>query len=628
MSANEKKSGNFWSQFKDLLENANRLAGLFAAVIAAITFASGNRIASYAFIIIACASIDWMVWRFLTSVPARRGALLVASQAGETTEMVGKKSIRRRVLATGIILPLTLVALGWVGVNAYQDAQHLQANALIAQGYFAPTATPNEQLMIVTEFEQSGTKKYDATRRIHDRLEEELTKAGITNVRLVVMPKVSNKEEARALGQRHQAVFVIWGWYDDNGITPNFTIVKESQHSLVNAELKEVVVDPIRDFAVYVSQGLPAQMSYLATFTIGQLYYWDGKYDQALGDFDVAVANLEQSRRIEGIPLPDGAASLYFYRGYIRQEIKNQPDQAIDDYNQTIELDPKFTVAYNNRGVAYANKGDLDQANAEYTRAIELDPKYALAYYNRGFNQSKKGNLEQAIADYTKAIELNPADTDSYTGRGDAYADQGKLDQAIADCNEAIKLDPKDARAFNTCGNVYFDNGNLDQAVAEYTKSIELDPTYAWAYSNRGTALNRENKMDQALADFTKAIEVNPMFAAAYNNRGYVYVNKGDFVQALADFNKAIELDPKYANGYDSRCEFYLNQGRLDQAIADCDKAIELDPKSAVTYNNRGRAFQKEGLKADAVADFKTYLQLKPNASDRAQVEQFIRDLQ
>ena len=52
-------------------------------------------------------------------------------------------------------------------------------------------------------------------------------------------------------------------------------------------------------------------------------------------------------------------------------------DLAIQDYTKVIQLEPNFTNAYYNRGVAYSNKGELDLAIQDYTKAIELVPDYA-----------------------------------------------------------------------------------------------------------------------------------------------------------------------------------------------------------------------------------------------------------
>ena len=40
--------------------------------------------------------------------------------------------------------------------------------------------------------------------------------------------------------------------------------------------------------------------------------------------------------------------------------------------------------AYNNRGLAYFEKGQYDLAISDYSEAIAIDPKNAAAYYNRG----------------------------------------------------------------------------------------------------------------------------------------------------------------------------------------------------------------------------------------------------
>jgi tetratricopeptide (TPR) repeat protein len=65
-------------------------------------------------------------------------------------------------------------------------------------------------------------------------------------------------------------------------------------------------------------------------------------------------------------------------------------------------------IAYNNRGVAYRDKGDVDRAIADFSEAIKLDPILARAYHNRGIAYRAKGDLSRAVADQEVAIKLDP----------------------------------------------------------------------------------------------------------------------------------------------------------------------------------------------------------------------------
>ncbi len=55
-------------------------------------------------------------------------------------------------------------------------------------------------------------------------------------------------------------------------------------------------------------------------------------------------------------------------------------DRAIRDYDQAIRLKPDYANAFNNRGNAYADKGEYDRAISDYDQAIRLKPDYAGPY--------------------------------------------------------------------------------------------------------------------------------------------------------------------------------------------------------------------------------------------------------
>ena len=103
---------------------------------------------------------------------------------------------------------------------------------------------------------------------------------------------------------------------------------------------------------------------------------------------------------------------------------KNEYGKAIEDFNKAIELDNKFALAYNNRGMVYLNKKEYDKAIEDFNKAIELDNKFALAYNNRGIvylDRNKKDEYDKAIEDFNKAIELDNEFALAYGNRGLAY---------------------------------------------------------------------------------------------------------------------------------------------------------------------------------------------------------------
>ncbi len=94
------------------------------------------------------------------------------------------------------------------------------------------------------------------------------------------------------------------------------------------------------------------------------------------------------------------------------------------------------------KGLSYDLKGQWDNAIDEYNKIIKINPRYAEAYYNRGLTYGKKGQFDQAIADFTKAIEINPRDAGAYNNRGNAYFYKGQYVKSVSDWTKAIVINP------------------------------------------------------------------------------------------------------------------------------------------------------------------------------------------
>src|SRR5262245_9205275 len=173
-----------------------------------------------------------------------------------------------------------------------------------------------------------------------------------------------------------------------------------------------------------------------------------------------------------------------------------------------------------NQGLVALQEGEYAKAITAYTEAIRLDPEYADAYNDRGLAYANR----------------------AYDNRGITYARKGEFAKAVADGSQAIRLNPNEAKFYNNRGSIYVMMQEFGKAIADCTEAIRINPQYAKAYANRGLAYGNNDEYEKAIADFTDAIRLDPEFAGAYDYRAKLYRAVGDEAKALNDEKKASEL--------------------------------------------------------------------------------------
>ena len=96
-------------------------------------------------------------------------------------------------------------------------------------------------------------------------------------------------------------------------------------------------------------------------------------------------------------------------------QVQGKLQEAVQAFDEAIQLNPDSAEAYSNRGNALKELGQLENAAASYENAIasydiaiQLKPDFAEAYYNRGNGLKDLGRLDEAVESYGKAIQLKP----------------------------------------------------------------------------------------------------------------------------------------------------------------------------------------------------------------------------
>jgi tetratricopeptide (TPR) repeat protein len=163
------------------------------------------------------------------------------------------------------------------------------------------------------------------------------------------------------------------------------------------------------------------------------------------------------------------------------------------------------------------------------------------------------------------------------------------------------------------------------------TNPIDMGPWPGRVAFEQAMAARLDNNLPNAEQFLTTAIEESPDTGNYYYWRADTRVRMEQFDAAVADFSRSIELMPQDRASRVGRGVSRLWLGQAQGAVDDLSIAIGADAKpdriTAWGYRARGLAHAALGAFPAAVADYQAYLELAPTATDRAQVEGWIKDI-
>ncbi|CAD8187632.1 unnamed protein product [Paramecium octaurelia] len=110
---------------------------------------------------------------------------------------------------------------------------------------------------------------------------------------------------------------------------------------------------------------------------------------------------------------------------------QNQLNLALQDFNQSIRLNPKYQNAYDCRGCLFLELGENGKAESDFNKSIELNSKSSNSYNNLGNFQVNIGNYEEALKNYQDAIQLDTQNSIYFINLGELYLRMNNFQQAF-----------------------------------------------------------------------------------------------------------------------------------------------------------------------------------------------------
>jgi protein O-mannosyl-transferase len=282
-------------------------------------------------------------------------------------------------------------------------------------------------------------------------------------------------------------------------------------------------------------------------------------------------------------------------------------------WRETYRRNPDSWMAHDYFGLQYLRQGHLDEAIAQFQKTVEIKPNFVDGLDNLGITLLQKGNVDEAIAQFQKALKIKPGYPDACNSLGIALQRKGNVGQAIAYFEMALRTKPDFIDAHYNLGKALFGEGKVDEAIVQYQEALQIEPDYVSAHNSLGAALLQKGKLDEAMTHFQKALKVKPDDADAYFNLGDILRQKGILNGAIEDFQKTLKINPAYEDAHVNLGSVLLQTGKVDEAISHFQAALQLKPDDAKAENNLANAFLRKGSVAEAITHYQKALQIQPS---------------
>lgn len=239
-------------------------------------------------------------------------------------------------------------------------------------------------------------------------------------------------------------------------------------------------------------------------------HLWAGQYERIIDDifeiqseiaqmvvYQLDVKILEHERTtIEARPTENLEAYQAFLRGRYHSSRPhfNIQDwtQAVQSYQQAVQLDPDFALAYTELSKAHGklfylryDNSDERRVGAEQAvnRAVELAPtapesRIALGYYHFWVRR----DAERALKEFAIAAKEIPDNVEILVARAELVRMQGNMEEAASYYKRAFELNPREADPVLELGLTYWWLRKYPEALEACNQAIVLAPDQAWPY--------------------------------------------------------------------------------------------------------------------------------------------------
>jgi adenylate cyclase len=350
-------------------------------------------------------------------------------------------------------------------------------------------------------------------------------------------------------------------------------------------------------------------------------HLWSDTYDREMQDIFAVRSEVaqqvaqtlkirllgEDKKRLDKKPTENIEAYNLYRQGRYYAEKFSQDGfkKALGFYQQAIEKDPHFALAYAGMADNYVLAADLyippreafPKAKEAALKAIELDDNLAEAHASLGFvHFHYDWDWAAAEKEFKRALALNPQSAQAHIHYTDYLVGMARFNEAYDQGRHALEIDPVSPLSNLVLGWAFLSGGRIADAIQQFSKAVELNPNDALARTWLGRAYLGKGMGQRAIEEMEVAHRLDPGDSIVLGFLGYGYAVTGRRADALKTLETLDEMEKKHYASRIARVYVYAGLGDKDKAFEWLEKAYQERSDSLAWFR---KAPESKSLQSD-----------------------------
>jgi TolB-like protein/Tfp pilus assembly protein PilF len=275
----------------------------------------------------------------------------------------------------------------------------------------------------------------------------------------------------------------------------------------------------------------------------------------------VKLTSQEHARLSGNQPVNPEAYEAYLKgRYYMVKWTAESTKLAVEYFDQAIEKDPQYALAYAGLAECYATvwapelgSEHVSKAETAATKALEIDDSVGEAHAALAvIRYLHAWDWSGAEAEFRKALALSPNDPDAHHWYSHFLLTMGRIEESRIESQRYLQLDPLSPAAHLHMGLHYLFARQYDKAIEWEQKTLQMEPNYVEAYRWLSRAYEAKGMYPQALVEIQKAVDLSKETGESERyipSLAYIYARSGQIGSAqelLKTLNRTSEHTVRY----------------------------------------------------------------------------------